>query len=186
MTTTAVPRQYATSLPVPTIAREFFDTLREFGTIKGINTGGVTLYLPGGDSTGEGSLGARILRLGQALGAKGIAPAFPVSGTTGPWGPPPSYRWEFDDAVYAGDDQWSIVVPVTADLLHLLDTVSGLAGYDRDYKGEPVLPVTYYPEDPADIRGTVSMMCDDLRTMEDDLHAWFGETVRFEDPQPVT
>lgn len=188
--TTATARCYTTSVVVPSTVRAYFDTLRDFGTIKGVSTyanSGVTLYLSG-DGDREHSLGARLRRLAQALGGAGLFPAFPTSGHWNPHGtlPGESYRWEFGDPVYAGDGQWSIVVPATDDLRHLLDTVSGLASYPDDYKGESILPVTYYPEDADDLRASDNAMREDLRSMEDDLEAWLGETVQFETPTLVT
>jgi hypothetical protein len=178
---TATP-VYSASLPMPTTVRGFFDTLREFGTVKGLDGNyDVTLYLPSEDSGGGAALGARILRLGQALGTKGLAPAFP----TGPsryFTGGGTYGWVFGEPVYAGDGQWSIVVPTIDDLRCVLDSVTGLAGFDRSYAGEPVLPVTYHIETR---RSGERVMHEDLRTIEDEIESYIGERVCFTDPQPV-
>lgn len=179
---TATAAVYATSLPLPATVVAFFDTLREFGTIKGLDSRyDVTLNLSSEDA--RGSLGARILLLGQALGAVGLTPAFP----TGPARYSTdigSYRWTFGEPVYAGDGEWSIVVPVIDDLRHVLDTVTGLAGFDRSYAGEPVLPVTYHVED-RDSRTGEAVMVEDLRTIEDEIESFIGERVCFTTPQPL-
>lgn len=186
--TTASVYYYATSLLVPANVRTFFDTLREFGTIKAVTThavgGGVTLYLPD-EGDGMDGLNQRLLRLAQSLGSKGLSPAWATSGHWNPHGtlPGESYRWAFDEPTYASEGEWDILVPITDDVRHLLDTVTGLASYDRDYKGESILPVAYYPDNEG--RATTKAMHDDLRSMEDDFEAWYGETVTFEPPTPV-
>lgn len=183
--TTATATVYATSLPMPSTVRTFFDTLREFGTITGLDARyNVTVNLPGEDD-GQGGLGLRLMHLKQALGAKSLTPAFAtrLSGGFVASGIH-DYRWEFGEPVYAGDGEWSIVVPVTDDLRHVLDTVTGLAGFDRAYAGEPVLPVTYHIED-RDLRAGEAVMVEDLRTIEDEIESYIGERVCFTDPQPL-
>lgn len=182
---TATADVYAASLPMPTTVRTFFDTLREFGTVKGLDAHyNVTVNLPG-DDEGQGSLGLRLMHLKQALGAKDLTPAFAtrLSGGFVASGIH-DYRWDFGTPVYAGEGEWSIVVPVIDDLRHVLDTVTGLAGFDRAYAGEPVLPVTYYVEG-RDIRSGEAVMVEDLRTIEDEIESYIGERVCFTAPQPL-
>lgn len=159
-TTATRARRYDLTLP-ETVAG-FFTALGEHGRIINVGISSVTLYLQADH--------ADLAALKRTLVARGYSPAFPVPGTNTPGGIP-SYRWEFADLTYAGNDQGSILVPVTADLHHLLGVVTGLGEIPEGYAGEPVLPVTLTPEDADDLHQM-------LTEIETELTAWFGEPVR--------
>lgn len=164
---------YTSTVTTPSTVVGFFATLAEFGTVIGAHpiSRAVTVYIHD-EGTSE-SLGARILSLKQTLGERGFTPAFPTS-VPGHWNP--TYRWEFGEPTYAGEDRWAISIPATDDLLHLFDTLTGFA----------VAPDRYTGETPIEIRlsdYTGDEVFDVVADMREELHAWFGEPIKFSVPQ---
>lgn len=163
---------FAANLRVPQIVQDFLSTLREFGSIAAISDNpktSVTLHVHASTEDDAVVVGQR---LAMALGAKLITPAFPNTPMGGGWAHTPTYRWEFATPTYAGERQWTLMVPITSDLLHLFDTVTGIGSWDRSYLGQSELPVTIYGSDQDDL---MSVKAD----FEHEMYSWFGEPVVF-------
>lgn len=157
MTATLTPARF--TLALPSTVADFFEVLRSVGTIASVQQNGVTVHLNSG--------GGDVLRLlAEMLYERNQFPAFPADTTY--WRP--SYAWHFGPLTEAPGDQWSTLVPLTADLHALLGYITGAGSYPDTYLGEPTMPVTVYAEDAEDLYET-------RRDLEDEMNSWFGQTM---------